>query len=74
MQSNDLTYRFCHTYVQWVVPIREHRTTSRARSFTQWLCPLHDAADRTVDDPRYDFQWPQVHIDYRREAGDANTR
>ena len=74
MQPSDLTYRFCHTHVQWVVPIREHRTTSRARSFTQWLCPLHDAANRTQDNPRFDSAWRQVHIEYSGTAVNANTR
>ena len=74
MQSRDLTYPFCHAYVQWVVPIREHVTTSYDREVTQWLCPLHDAANRPPDDPRYDPRWPQVHFEYHREAVDANTR
>ncbi len=73
MESHELTRRFCHTHVQWVVPIREHFTSSGVRSFIQWLCPLHDAANRPPDDPRYDPRWPQVHFEYHRAAVDANT-
>ncbi len=72
MQHRDLTDRFCPTHGQWITPVREVHFTTRGLAYTQWLCPLHDATNRTPDDPHYASEWPQVHMEFTHNA--ANTR
>ena len=61
-QANATCYRFCATHGQWVIPINEVHTTYNGQTYTQWRCPLHDAANCTPSDRHYNSRVPQVHI------------